>query len=166
MKTLLLMRHAKAKVQGQGMTDRERPLSKRGHRDAPRMAALLERHGLEVDWILSSPALRAVETAKAVANELGADGEIHLVADLYGGEVADYLRAVANVPVHAGCALLVAHNPTLVEFLADLTGRTEDLPTGAVARIELPVEYWAEVLGWPEGRLMATWRPRELQPSS
>jgi phosphohistidine phosphatase len=162
LKTLLLMRHAKAKRHGLGMADFDRPLAKRGRYDAPRMAELLEDQTLYPDWIVSSTAQRAAQTAEAVAEAIGHEGAISWRDELYGGDVDDYARAVSEAPDGADCVLLVAHNPTLVDLLADLTGRVENLPTGAVAQVELSIHQWLEVMGWPKGRLVASWRPREL----
>lgn len=162
MKTLLIMRHAKAKAQAVGQAERERQLAQRGRRNALEMGELLRREGLEPQRILSSTAVRAVQTACAMAEALGCDDEVTLVDGLYNGGVEDYLDALAGLPDTVESALIVGHNPNLVELLADLTDQTEDLPTGAIAHVQLSLDRWADILTSPEGDLMAVWRPREL----
>ena len=66
MKTLLVLRHAKSSWKNSQMSDHERPLNKRGRRDAPRMGRLLGEEGLVPDLIVSSTAERALETAQEV----------------------------------------------------------------------------------------------------
>ena len=59
MKTLLVLRHAKSSWKQAELSDHERPLNKRGRRDAPRVAAFIHDSGLGPDLILSSTAVRA-----------------------------------------------------------------------------------------------------------
>ena len=67
MKTLLVLRHAKSSWNDPALDDHERPLNKRGRRDAPRMGALVREYGLIPDLVISSDAVRARLTAEAVA---------------------------------------------------------------------------------------------------
>ena len=67
MKTLLALRHAKSSWGNANLTDFERPLNKRGQRDAPRMGELLKERDLTPDLIITSSAERALATAEAVA---------------------------------------------------------------------------------------------------
>ena len=67
MKLLYLVRHAKSSWRDDNLSDAERPLNKRGERDAPFMADLLQRKGINPDLMVSSPALRALSTAKIFA---------------------------------------------------------------------------------------------------
>ena len=70
MKTLYLVRHAKSSWKHAGISDRERPLNARGKRDAPVMGARIQRHGIRPSLIVSSPAKRAWQTARIVAQEI------------------------------------------------------------------------------------------------
>ncbi|MDH3266097.1 MAG: histidine phosphatase family protein, partial [Gammaproteobacteria bacterium] len=70
MKTLTIVRHAKSSWQDRGLSDRERPLNKRGKRDAPMMGKRLVAAGVRPSLIISSPAVRAWSTAKVFAKEL------------------------------------------------------------------------------------------------
>ena len=69
MKTLILIRHAKSSWDAPGMSDSERPLNERGKKDAPEMAKRLRKRGLKIDAFVSSPAERALRTARYFAKE-------------------------------------------------------------------------------------------------
>lgn len=118
MKTLLMMRHAKSSWKDASMADQERPLNKRGRRDAPRMGQRLQDAGLFPQSILSSTAERARQTATAVADATGFEGEIHFDATLYAAAPEAYLAALRGVPAETRVALLIGHNPGLEELLA------------------------------------------------
>jgi len=78
MKTLLVLRHAKSSWDDPALGDHERPLNKRGRRDAPRMGELVREYGLIPDVVISSDAVRARRTAEAVAEAARYAGEILL----------------------------------------------------------------------------------------
>src|SRR5437764_13379774 len=70
MKTLFLIRHAKSSWDDPALSDKDRPLSDRGRRDAPKMGKRLAKRDVKPDLILSSPARRALTTAEVIAKEL------------------------------------------------------------------------------------------------
>ena len=71
MKTLTLVRHAKSSWEHPELDDRDRPLNKRGERDAPIMGQRIAAAGIRPSLIIASPATRAWSTAKIIANEIG-----------------------------------------------------------------------------------------------
>ena len=91
MKTLLLLRHAKSSWDQPEMKDHDRPLNKRGKKEAPKVGKYLKDNNLVPDLILSSTARRAHDTAQAVAEESGFDKPIELNQDLYMSDPACYL---------------------------------------------------------------------------
>ena len=58
--------------------------------------------------------------------------------------------------------MIVGHNPGLEELVAKLTGAPEDVPTAALAQIELPIEQWSNLTTSTRGILVEMWRPRDL----
>ena len=84
MKTLLLLRHAKSSWKHPELADHDRPLNKRGKRDAPSIGQLVSDKGLVPDLIMSSTAKRARKTARAVAKASGYKGKIELTPTFYG----------------------------------------------------------------------------------
>jgi phosphohistidine phosphatase len=144
MKKLFLIRHAKSSWKEQGSTDHERPLNHRGMKDAPFMAKILNKAGIEPDVIISSDALRARMTAEIFADILHyPKEEILTEPDLYLAGIHDFLRQVNMIDDKSDCAFLVSHNPGISEFIRFLTGDTYiDMPTCAIYGIEFDIESW------------------------
>ena len=162
MKTLLVLRHAKSSWDEPGADDHARPLNSRGERDAPRMGRLLRNERLTPDLIVSSDAARARQTAEAVAEASAFDGTILLEPRLYHAGPAEIVDVVRETDEDAGTILIVGHNPGFEELLARLTGRREDVPTAALARITLPIDRWQDLTTATRGKLAGLWRPKEL----
>jgi len=165
MKTLLILRHAKSSWKNEGVADHDRPLNKRGKQDAPRMGRLLREQGLIPDLIISSSARRARMTAEAVVDGSGYNGEVRFSRELYGAGPEAYLEALQVLDDELLCVMVVGHNPDLEELLEILTGEVEVLPTAALLQVELDIDAWHELsLETDElpGKLIALWRPREL----
>jgi phosphohistidine phosphatase len=162
MKTLLILRHAKSSWSDPSRTDHERPLNKRGKRDAPRMGTLLREQALAPHLILSSTAKRACRTAKAVAENADYRGEIRLLPDLYHGDPEVYRDVLRSIPDNYETVMVVGHNPGLEAWLEMLTGRSERLPTAALAHVQLSIDSWQKLDLAAEATLVYVWRPREL----
>ena len=162
MKTLLLLRHAKSSWKDEEVSDHDRPLNKRGKRDAPRVGKLLQETQLAPELIISSTAKRARKTASKVAKECVYEGVIELTGDLYLAPPAQYIQVLRNVPEHIQRVLVVGHNPGTEELLAQLTGCVTHFPTAALAQIELDIDTWDQLTHTTRGRLIDSWRPNEL----
>jgi len=162
MKTLLVLRHAKSSWDDPALGDHERPLNKRGRRDAPRMGALVREYGLMPDIVISSDAVRARLTAEAVAAAARYAGEILLDPHLYMACPADILSLLPTVRENAESVMVVGHNPGLEKLVEQLTGERQDLPTAALAQIRLPVDQWRDLKRSTRGTLVGLWRPEEL----
>ncbi len=163
MKTLLILRHAKSSWRDEGMDDHDRPLNKRGKRDAPRMGQLLQSADLPPELIISSTAKRARKTASKVAKKCRYEGVIELTGELYLAPPENYLQVLRNVPDQYQRVMVVGHNPGLEELLGLLTGQHTPLPTAALANIELPINCWRDLDESSPGTLLALWRPKELE---
>ena len=164
MKTLLALRHAKSSWKHPGLDDHERPLNKRGKRDAPLMGELLRTQELTPDVIVSSTAVRARQTAEKVAALCLYAGKIRLEDKLYLADfrtIIDVLRQVRDQA--ADRIMVVAHNPGLEQLVGTLTGEDEPFPTAALARIELPIERWTDLRVRTQGTLANFWGPKQLQ---
>jgi len=159
MRTLLLMRHAKAERGCASQTDHDRSLSPRGRTDAPIMAAWLLANGLQPDQVLASSAHRAHETAQLVCTSLDLESpQVH--PRLYMPDVDDILEVLAMAEGH--CVLLVSHNPTCELCIESLTGAREIMPTAGIAVIQLDVDEWSDVLVEQLGTLVQVQVPRAL----
>ncbi len=163
MKTLLLMRHAKSSWKDPQLTDHERPLNKRGKRDAPLMGQLLHERRLVPQQIISSSAVRARQTAESVAESSGYAGDIMYLDRLYLAEADEYIQALREVPDQFDRVMIIGHNPGLETLLQILSGKIEALPTAVIAHIELPIHHWAELSHEVDGKIVQIWRPKEVR---
>ena len=162
MKTLLVLRHGKSSWKHPGLADHDRPLNKRGLRDAPRMGRLLRDEDLAPERIVSSTAVRARETARLVAGEAGRGSAVEQTQRLYLASVPEIIRVLGEVGGDASRLLVVGHNPGLAALVACLTGCAEALPTAALAQIRLELQSWSRLEESTPARLVNLWRPREL----
>jgi phosphohistidine phosphatase len=162
MKTLLILRHAKSSWKHAGLPDFDRPLNKRGKRDAPRMGELLRQEDLLPDLILSSSAQRARQTTQAVVDFSGYGGEVHWMDSLYAAPPEAYLEALRGLDDSLKRVMVVGHNPGLEELLEQLTGEDEPLPTAAIAQLMLPIQGWKQIDEDVSGELVQIWLPRRL----
>jgi phosphohistidine phosphatase len=166
---LLLLRHAKSDWDSGAFSDIERPLAKRGKRDAPRIGEWLYREGLVPAHIISSPAERARQTVLKVCKALDyKKRDIVWEPEVYDADVAALLDVLRRCPAAADSVLLVGHNPGLEDLVRHLTGgdheEPEDgklLPTAAMARLEMP-DDWSE-LGRGSALLLGITRPKDLK---
>lgn len=163
MKTLLLMRHAKSSWKEAGIADHDRKLNKRGKRDAPRIASLLEKHQLVPNVILSSSAVRACKTATLVAESSPFSGDILTTSQLYMASPYDIMSAIDALDDSYTRALVIGHNPGMQQLVCHLTARDESFPTAAVAAFEIPVASWSFIDMDQTAKLIGLWRPRELE---
>ena len=162
MKTLLILRHAKSSWKEVGVADHDRPLNKRGYRDAPRVGRLIRRESLVPEIILCSTALRAQTTAQLVAEACGYAGEILFLQDLYHASPSQHIATLRQRSKTTTRVMIVAHNPGVEELLTALTGSFHRLPTAALAQLTLPVVDWSQLSQHCQGTLEGLWRPREL----
>jgi phosphohistidine phosphatase len=146
---LYLLRHAHA---GNSATwdgpDSERPLSAKGRRQAARLGAFLAERGFAPDAIVTSPKLRARQTAELVADAIGIAISVD---DRLGGELDPAVVGDIAERVGGTSVVIVGHDPEFSELAAALAG-AEYLPMkkGALARIDmsLPVQAGGGVLRW------------------
>jgi phosphohistidine phosphatase len=145
MKTLLLLRHAKASRDDPELDDHDRPLKPRGKEDAKRLGRRLRVAGLVPTLIVSSTALRARKTASKVAKQVNYARAIELNPRLYLSSPNDHLEVVRSLPDAEDRVMIVGHNPGLSQFLSKLADTEADLATCDLAQIELPLNHWAEL---------------------
>ncbi len=162
MKTLLILRHAKSSWKDDDLADHDRPLNKRGKRDAPRIGRRLRESQLAPELIVSSTAKRARKTASSVAEACAYEGVLELDGSLYLASPSQYILVLRRVPEQVQRVLVVGHNPGAEELLAQLTGQEVGLPTGALAHVEVDVAGWGDLTEQTRGRLVDLWRPAEL----
>jgi len=164
-KTLFVMRHAKAVRDSDSGRDFDRPLAKRGWRDAEAVGREMRSLGLEPDAVLASPARRAAETVAAFARGFGTL-EPNFEPGIYNAPADRLIDIVRNADDRAERLLIVGHNPGFHELVVRLAADdghavADGFPTAAIAAIELPVEQWSD-LGERSGRIVELILPRDL----
>jgi phosphohistidine phosphatase len=112
--------------------------------------------------MLSSTALRARDTALAVAAAAGFPDDVRFSRGLYGAGPDAYLEVLRTLPDASSHAMVVGHNPGLEELVTLLVGAAHTMPTAALAVVEIPIDRWGDLGPPPLGSLRALWRPREL----
>ncbi len=162
MKTLLLMRHGKSSWSDEALADHDRPLKTRGREAADRIGRLLSESNLVPDHILTSSAVRALETTQRVIQAAKWNGDAEVVPALYHAEPKSLVAIVSCVPNRVDRLLVVGHNPGLENWLTCLIGRIETFPTAALAQVELDIDSWLDLIPETRGILQKLWRPKEL----
>jgi phosphohistidine phosphatase len=154
---LYLLRHADAGDPAAWTgDDAERPLSGKGKRQARRLGDLLADLKLAPDLILTSPKVRASQTAKLVGRAVKVKPQLEEA--LAGGFEGKRLNAVLAANTSARRLILVGHDPDFSELVTWLTGAPIEVQKGAVARVDLaamPARRRGGVLRWllPPGAL-------------
>ena len=161
-KTLIIMRHAKSSWDNPGLADYDRPLNKRGLRDASRMAQWLSESELIPDQVIASAACRANQTASIVTNELALETEIFETRDLYLSDYDAYLEQVSYLPNNVETVLVIGHNPTMESLVYLLSGESVSMPTAAIAVIQLPIDTWSNQVTSASANLVKHVFPKSL----
>jgi phosphohistidine phosphatase len=115
---LILLRHAKS--DWPDVPDRDRPLAKRGRRDAPRIGRWLHEHGYQPDVVVVSDAARTRQTWDLVAPELGGSPAVRFEPRAYAASALSLLYLVQELPGRYRSALLIGHNPGLSDLATSL----------------------------------------------
>lgn len=146
---LLVVRHAKSAWGSGAKRDYNRPLAARGKRDAPRMGRWLCDQGLSPDYVVSSPARRTKQTIEMMCAKLGFNrANVLWEPKLYNAGLVEILEVLATCPTSANRVMLVGHHTGLGPLLKFLYGpslkeprHAKLFPTGAVAHMEIPVDW-------------------------
>lgn len=163
MKTLALLRHAKAAPPEDYDHDHERPLNARGLRDAERIGRLLRERALVPQTIVTSPALRALMTAKTAAEACAFEGEVRQNPELYLASVPTLWEVVQGLDDALDSVMLVGHNPGIEDFLSALVNGDEHMPTACLAALRLDVDSWAKASRGMVVELLGLYKPKELE---
>ena len=170
---LLLLRHAKSAWPD--VADHERPLARRGRRDAPVAGGWLRAAGRVPDRVVCSTARRARETWQLAAAELDASPAVRFDQRVYGAAAGDLLDLAREIAPRTRTLLIVGHDPAMQELALSLaSARAGDadalerarlkFPTAAIAVLEF-TGAWQELTS-QQAQLTAFVVPRELRVGS
>ncbi len=165
---LLLLRHAKSAWDTGAATDFDRPLAKRGERDAPNMGKWLKKQGLVPDIVISSSALRAKQTSEAACRKIGIkQKDMSCDNRVYAAVTSELLEVLKGYKKKPKTLMLVGHNPSLEDLLIYLVGQDIQipldgklLPTAAAAYVEMP-NNWKD-LAEGVGKLVSITRVKDI----
>ena len=166
MKQLTLIRHAKSSWKDAYLLDMDRPLKKRGKRDAPMMGKRLAERESSPDLLVSSPAKRALATAEMIATEIEYPlEEIVVIEKLYSAEVAGWLKIVQGFDDGLDHVMCIGHNPGLTDFVNHISTDhfIDNVPTCGVVEMTFDIESWASV-GHVEPSQVEFDYPKKEQP--
>ena len=154
MKTLYLLRHAKAERDSASGEDFDRPLDARGRRDSERMGRFLAERDWKPAIVVYSPAARTQQTTEKVIGSWAKPPRTRAEAQLYLAESDRIAASVKTLGDQFASAMIVGHNPG-IETLAEALGEHGDkaarkaldtgYPTCALAVIELDIDHWADL---------------------
>ncbi len=150
MKTLYLLRHARSSKSDASLADRDRPLDARGEQEAATMA---ERWSLrwsdprdKPDLIVSSPAARALATARAVAPGLRYPvADIRLDEQIYDATVGTLISVIESLDNRLDRVMLVGHDPAFTALARHFDGGIIRMPTCALAEFSFDAETWSGI---------------------
>lgn len=171
MRTVYLLRHAKSSWKDEALDDFDRPLAKRGRREAAALGAHLAAHRIAPAQVLCSPARRTRETLERIQDALGAPLPTRFERAIYMAEAPDLLRRLRRLSDTLASAMLVGHNPGLERLAAILASAgderlrrrmAEKFPTAALAVIVADIDHWADLQAGC-GRIEAFVSARDLE---
>ena len=171
MKTLTLLRHAKSGWDDPVARDFDRALNARGKKGATIVGAHLRELGLHFDSVVSSPAVRCVDTLDGIWEGYGQVLHPHWDRRIYLASGATLLDVVHDQPDSVERLLMCGHNPGLEDLILMLVPDSagspmreeveEKFPTASLAELSIPVDRWADI-GANSAALTRFVRPRDL----
>ncbi len=147
MRHLTLIRHAKSSWKTPGVADYDRPLNKRGLKNAPLMGSRLKERSITFDAIFSSGAKRALETTRLISKEIGFPFRKVVRSDrIYETDCSSLFHFASRIDDRYLDVAIVGHNPTLWELINFLSQeKIPRLPTCGTGRIRMKVEHWSHI---------------------
>ncbi|MCP4174256.1 MAG: hypothetical protein GY758_26190 [Fuerstiella sp.] len=144
MKTLALMRHSHASSENSAWSDHERPLTSSGRSLASQTGKLLMEYN--IDRIICSSAVRALETAELVAEACGGCATPEADDSLYLADPATYPSVASKLAARDDNVLLmIGHNPGIANLVMWWAQESFAMMPASVAVFELNIDDWAEV---------------------
>lgn len=149
MKTLYLIRHAKSSWDNPLVDDFDRPLNKRGFRDAQNMGKYLNNKKIQPELIISSPALRALTTAQIIAENINyPQNKIIERMDLYSFDdnAKDIFKVLKSINKDVNMVAIFGHNPTFTYLANKFSMKHYDnVPTCGIICLNFNTNLWDDI---------------------
>lgn len=167
MKKLIIVRHAKSSWDHAGLDDHDRPLNRRGKKNAPEMGRRLAKRNINPEIIISSSAKRAAATARRIAEEISFPvSDIRKESLFYHGSISDIVAVLQSVSDDINTVMIFGHNPGFTDLTNFLSGSDiYNIPTCGNAEIDFDVFSWRE-LGENSGNLVYFDYPKKISTSA
>ena len=165
MKTLFVLRHAKSSWDNPDWSDFERPLNSRGLDAARFIGGLIYERRLAPQIIISSPAKRAKQTAVLVKEIAEISKPVVFDERIYEASPLTLFNLIREFDEKYKSVLIIGHNPGFENLVRVLTGETVQMPTAALAKINIDVEIWCAIESGM-GELEFLIRPKEEMKKS
>lgn len=148
MKVLYVMRHAKSSWGEPGLDDFDRPLLEKGKKRTRLIIEYLLNKGVKPELIISSPAVRASDTAQIIAHGLSVDKDaVKYEKSIYSSDSEKIEDLFYDLPNKISEIMLIGHNPAVTNFVNTyLENKVDALPTSSVAAIQFDTNEWDKVL--------------------
>lgn len=146
MKELVIVRHAKSSWENAELNDIERPLNKRGYRDAHKMKSYLSGKNINIDAIITSPAVRAFSTALILSQGIILKQKNIIVDKNFYKSIFEVKKAIKLFDNALKSVMIVGHNPTFTDLVYKFVKTDiEKMPTCCVFSIKFLVDNWSEI---------------------
>ncbi len=147
MKTIYIIRHGKSAWDDPNLKDHDRTLLQKGITRTEKVGNYLADQNIRPDIMVSSSAVRALETSKILAAKLNYPEEkIRIESDIYHQGTEYLMELLYGLPNDVNSVILVGHNPTFTHFANKFLGHPIDgLPTTGTVSITFKTEKWEEI---------------------
>jgi phosphohistidine phosphatase len=142
------MRHAKSAWGEPGLDDFERPLLEKGKKRTRTIIEYLKKKNVKPGLLLSSPAVRALQTAQIMLHGLGMDKEaLRIEKTMYTSDSEQLEDLFFDLPSTVDEILMVGHNPAVTNFVNRfIDAKIDALPTSGTVALVFDINDWEEVL--------------------
>lgn len=147
MKTLSILRHAKSSWENSNMDDIDRPVLPKGIVRTQKVCKFMINKALKPDCVISSPAVRAFETANIVIEELSLSLLPQICKNFYPGRLHDILDEISKVDKTVEHLMVVGHNPVFTDLVTHVCENLdiEWLPTSGLVTLEFEMKEWKSI---------------------
>jgi len=147
MKRIGVLRHGKAEHTPGMLSDFERKLTPKGEEKVASLAGNCLTQFGHPDCIFSSPAVRALRTSEILVQSAGFSSRIEIHEELYAADMQDIMDLMAGLPEEMESVIIVGHNPSIEDLLADLCREYIRLKPAYFYMIDLDIQSWDEIFG-------------------
>jgi len=147
MKTLYLMRHAKSSWKLAELNDFDRPLLEKGLKRTRLIIEYLKKNKAIIELIITSPAVRALETARIIAHAFNVDeSNVRIEKGVYMAGASSLIDQFFDLPPGVSHVMMVGHNPSITSFANKfLDEKIEYLPTSGLVAVSFETDRWEDL---------------------